>query len=181
MALGTALAIVVALAFASVAYLLVVRRVYRLAGSRPEPRMARTHDGWEIAVHHRPPGRRRFREPVLLCHGLATNHLNFDFSPPYSLAHALAEAGFEVYSLDWRGAGDSRPPKGRGRFDFDADDLIEHDAPAVLDLPGSGAVLADLARSNLLLVPLDHRGQWYRCHHLFRDMLLAELERLEPA
>ena len=51
---------------------------------------------------------------------------------------------------------------------------------AVLDLPGSGAILADLARSNLLLVPLDHRGQWYRYHHLFRDMLLAELERLEP-
>ena len=51
---------------------------------------------------------------------------------------------------------------------------------AVLDTPGSGAALADLARSNLLLVPLDHRGQWYRYHHLFRDMLLAELERLEP-
>jgi len=52
---------------------------------------------------------------------------------------------------------------------------------AVLELPGSGAMLAELARSNLLLVPLDHRGQWYRYHHLFRDMLLAELERLEPA
>ena len=51
---------------------------------------------------------------------------------------------------------------------------------AVLELPGSGAILADLAGSNLLLVPLDHRGQWYRYHHLFRDMLLAELERLEP-
>jgi LuxR family transcriptional regulator, maltose regulon positive regulatory protein len=51
---------------------------------------------------------------------------------------------------------------------------------AVLDLPGSGATLADLARSNMLLVPLDRRGQWYRYHHLFRDMLLAELERLEP-
>ena len=51
---------------------------------------------------------------------------------------------------------------------------------AVLDVPGSGAALADLARSNLLLVPLDRRGQWYRYHHLFRDMLLAELERLEP-
>jgi LuxR family transcriptional regulator, maltose regulon positive regulatory protein len=51
---------------------------------------------------------------------------------------------------------------------------------AVLDLPGSGATLAELARSNLLLVPLDRRGQWYRYHHLFRDMLLAELERLEP-
>jgi LuxR family maltose regulon positive regulatory protein len=51
---------------------------------------------------------------------------------------------------------------------------------ATLELPGSAASLADLARSNLLLVPLDRRGQWYRCHHLFRDMLLAELERLEP-
>jgi LuxR family maltose regulon positive regulatory protein len=29
-------------------------------------------------------------------------------------------------------------------------------------------------------VPLDRRGQWYRYHHLFRDMLLAELERTEP-
>ena len=51
---------------------------------------------------------------------------------------------------------------------------------AVLNVPGSGAALADLAGSNLLLVPLDRRGQWYRYHHLFRDMLLAELERLEP-
>ena len=51
---------------------------------------------------------------------------------------------------------------------------------AVLDRPGSGAALAELARSNLLLVPLDHRGQWYRYHHLFRDMLLAELESHEP-
>jgi LuxR family maltose regulon positive regulatory protein len=51
---------------------------------------------------------------------------------------------------------------------------------AVLELPGSAAILADLARSNLLLVPLDRRNHWYRYHHLFRDMLLAELERLQP-
>jgi ATP/maltotriose-dependent transcriptional regulator MalT len=50
----------------------------------------------------------------------------------------------------------------------------------VLDLPGSAASLADLARSNLLLVPLDQRGQWYRYHHLFRDVLLAQLERQDP-
>jgi LuxR family transcriptional regulator, maltose regulon positive regulatory protein len=50
----------------------------------------------------------------------------------------------------------------------------------VLDVTGSAAALDDLARSNMLLVPLDQRGQWYRYHHLFRDMLLAELERLEP-
>ena len=51
---------------------------------------------------------------------------------------------------------------------------------AVLDAPGAAATLADLARSNLLLVPLDAQGEWYRYHQLFRDMLLAELRRREP-
>jgi LuxR family transcriptional regulator, maltose regulon positive regulatory protein len=51
---------------------------------------------------------------------------------------------------------------------------------AVLDQPGAAATLADLARSNLLLVPLDSQGEWYRYHQLFRDMLLAELRRQEP-
>jgi LuxR family transcriptional regulator, maltose regulon positive regulatory protein len=50
----------------------------------------------------------------------------------------------------------------------------------VLEMPGGATALADLERSNLLLVPLDRRGRWYRYHHLFRDVLLAELERLEP-
>jgi LuxR family maltose regulon positive regulatory protein len=51
---------------------------------------------------------------------------------------------------------------------------------AVLEMSGSADALADLERSNLLLVPLDRRGEWYRYHQLFRDMLLAELHRLEP-
>ncbi|MFZ2047408.1 MAG: LuxR C-terminal-related transcriptional regulator, partial [Trebonia sp.] len=51
---------------------------------------------------------------------------------------------------------------------------------AVLDMSGSTPALEDLERSNLLLVPLDGRGDWYRYHHLFRDMLLAELHRQEP-
>jgi LuxR family transcriptional regulator, maltose regulon positive regulatory protein len=50
----------------------------------------------------------------------------------------------------------------------------------VLETPRAGATLADVSRSNLLLVPLDRRGEWYRYHHLFRDMLLTELKRLEP-
>jgi LuxR family maltose regulon positive regulatory protein len=52
---------------------------------------------------------------------------------------------------------------------------------AVLGLPAAATTLADLTRSNLLLVPLDRSGQWYRYHHLFRDMLLAELEHIEPS
>jgi LuxR family transcriptional regulator, maltose regulon positive regulatory protein len=51
---------------------------------------------------------------------------------------------------------------------------------AVLEQSGSAAVLADLDQSNLLVVPLDRSGEWYRYHHLFRDMLRAELHRVEP-
>jgi len=51
---------------------------------------------------------------------------------------------------------------------------------SVLQVSGSAATLGELARSNLLLVPLDRRGEWYRYHHLFRDMLVAELRRAEP-
>jgi LuxR family transcriptional regulator, maltose regulon positive regulatory protein len=41
-------------------------------------------------------------------------------------------------------------------------------------------VLDRLERSNLLLIPLDRRGEWYRYHHLFRELLHAELRRREP-
>jgi LuxR family transcriptional regulator, maltose regulon positive regulatory protein len=51
---------------------------------------------------------------------------------------------------------------------------------ALLERRGSAVMLAGLAQSNLLVVPLDRKGQWYRYHHLFRDLLLAELDRLEP-
>jgi LuxR family transcriptional regulator, maltose regulon positive regulatory protein len=51
---------------------------------------------------------------------------------------------------------------------------------AVLDTTGSGEVLASLEASNLLVVPLDRRRRWYRYHHLFGELLLAELERREP-
>jgi LuxR family maltose regulon positive regulatory protein len=51
---------------------------------------------------------------------------------------------------------------------------------AVLGGSASGGILEDLARSNLFLVPLDRTGQWYRYHHLFGDMLRAELHRRDP-
>jgi LuxR family maltose regulon positive regulatory protein len=51
---------------------------------------------------------------------------------------------------------------------------------AVLGRPGSGATLRDLARSSLMLVPLDRADDRYRYHGLFADMLRAELRRSEP-
>ena len=51
---------------------------------------------------------------------------------------------------------------------------------AVLEVKGSSGVLSRLEDSNLLLVPLDRKREWYRYHQLFRDLLLAELQRREP-
>ena len=51
---------------------------------------------------------------------------------------------------------------------------------AVLDDSGSARVLDSLARSNLLLIALDRTGEWFRYHHLFHDLLRAELQRREP-
>ena len=87
---------------------------------------------------------------------------------------------------------------GDDRFilDYLADEVLEHQTPEVRDfllatsiLPrltgplcaavtgrdDARAVLEDLERSNLFLVPLDDRRAWYRYHHLFGDVLRARL------
>jgi LuxR family maltose regulon positive regulatory protein len=53
-------------------------------------------------------------------------------------------------------------------------------ADAMLEAETSAAALASLSRSNLFLVPLDGRQQWFRFHHLFAQILRLELERREP-
>ena len=51
---------------------------------------------------------------------------------------------------------------------------------AVLDEPGSGHILRELSRSNLMVVSLDRGEHRYRYHGLFAEMLQAELRRREP-
>jgi LuxR family maltose regulon positive regulatory protein len=51
---------------------------------------------------------------------------------------------------------------------------------AVLDSGGSSAMLVSLVRSNRFVVALDRDRVWFRCHHLVRDMLAAELASSEP-
>ena len=51
---------------------------------------------------------------------------------------------------------------------------------AVVRRTGSARVLEELEARNLLVVPLDRRGEWYRYHHLLRDLLQSELRNLDP-
>ena len=51
---------------------------------------------------------------------------------------------------------------------------------AVIQSTGSAHTLEALARANGFVVPLDRRGEWFRYHHLFGQLLRNELERSEP-
>ncbi len=52
---------------------------------------------------------------------------------------------------------------------------------AILEDANSQAVLENLERANLFLIPLDDRRQWYRYHHLFADSLRATLDPAQQA
>jgi LuxR family transcriptional regulator, maltose regulon positive regulatory protein len=51
---------------------------------------------------------------------------------------------------------------------------------AVLETRGSAELLRQLEASNLFVVPLDDRRQWYRYHQLFADLLRLQLGAREP-
>jgi len=51
---------------------------------------------------------------------------------------------------------------------------------AVTDQGASHFILADLERRNLFLVPLDQEQRWYRCHHLFAELLRQRLDQVQP-
>ncbi len=87
-----------------------------------------TDDGNAIALgRYHPRGPRRFQEPVLLGHSLATNRFNLDFDERYSVARHLAAKGFEVYVLELRGHGLAGSATG-SHFDVE----VKYDVTAAL-------------------------------------------------
>lgn len=93
-----------------------------------------TPDGWQLALHRIRPPRRARRLPLVMVPGLAANRLNLDLDERYSIARAAAHQGFDVFVLELRGTGLSRPPGGRDRalFSWSFSDFAEHDLPAAL-------------------------------------------------
>ena len=51
---------------------------------------------------------------------------------------------------------------------------------AVTGRPGGAETLARLEHSNAFIIPLDRDDRWYRYHHLFGELLTAELHRTRP-
>ncbi|MBS1868032.1 MAG: AAA family ATPase [Actinobacteria bacterium] len=76
-----------------------------------------------------------------------------------------------------------RQPEQLRRFLLGTSILERMTAPlcdAMLGTTDAAASLEALARANAFVVPIDGRREWYRYHHLFSDLLRAELTRRHP-
>ena len=76
-----------------------------------------------------------------------------------------------------------RQPEHLKRFLLGTSILERMTAPlcdAVLGTANAAISLEALARSNAFVVPLDDHREWYRYHHLFSDLLRAELKWRHP-
>ena len=113
-------------------------------------------------------------------------------------------AGVHLAALTWKASDGPRPlPSGERREIADyltAEVLADQSADIVrfltrtaivsrlcpelctvlTDREDSAVVLEAIEREDLFLIPLDDHREWYRYHHLFRELLEAELKRREP-
>jgi pimeloyl-ACP methyl ester carboxylesterase len=97
--------------------------------------LVRTRDDWRIALYHYAAPSRRYETPILLCHGLGANRFNFDLGPEVSLARYLQQKGFDVWSIDLRGRGNSGRCARGERFSGKThvfDDYVQEDAGAAI-------------------------------------------------
>lgn len=157
--------IVVALAYAGIQ---IIRARYRPQPTQDETHFVTTADDWRIALHrYRPRGDNAHGEPVLLHHGVTANHLSFDLGvgtpdkPVPSLAHWLADRGYDVWVIDLRGrAASQRAGIFRGRrWNWSVDDYINFDNPAAVDY-----ILAQSAYRQMHWIGHSMGGVLLLCH-----------------
>ena len=93
-----------------------------------------TPDHWNIAVYSYLPEKVTRQYPVMLLHGIASNHNVWDFGvPELSYARHLAAQGYAVYAMNLRGrTGSDGPQTGRGK-QWSIDDFLLCDLPTVVE------------------------------------------------
>jgi pimeloyl-ACP methyl ester carboxylesterase len=89
-----------------------------------------TADGAVVGLHRHPAD----GPPVLLVHGISSNHHFMDLKPDRSLAVALQQAGYDTWLLDLRGHGDATTDTlgVSQRSGWTMDDYGRYDLPAAV-------------------------------------------------
>lgn len=112
----------------------IVFRYFEIKWSPDEIHYLTTQDGYRLAVSRRIPLERRYREPVILCHGLGANRYNLDFNEEYSLARRFSSLGFDTYIAEMRTVGLSSKPHlfSEHKWNIYFDDIVNFDVPAII-------------------------------------------------
>jgi len=115
-------------------YLYLLGRLFPLPISADEIHFAENNAGFRLALYrYRPPNLTPGREPLILCHGLASNRHFLDYNEHYSLARYLRHMGFDCFVVELRGRGLSLPRHGRRlSWDWCFDDYVRDDLPAII-------------------------------------------------
>ncbi len=115
-------------------YLYVLGRLYPLPLRADEIHFAENDAGFRLALYRFRPRRPvPGREPLILCHGLASNRHFLDYDDQHSLARYLRDQGFDCWVAELRGRGLSQPRRGgRVPWGWRFDDYIRDDLPALI-------------------------------------------------
>jgi len=89
-----------------------------------------TEDGAQIALHHHSGA----GPPVILVHGISSNHHFWDLTEQHSMPELLVDAGFDTWAVDLRGHGDAMKTEAgiRQRHGWTIDDYGKHDLHAAI-------------------------------------------------
>jgi pimeloyl-ACP methyl ester carboxylesterase len=161
--LGPLFWVAVALTAAVCAYVFLATKYFTLETSPDEIHFVQAADGARLALHRYRPPAPLYREPVILCHGLAMNRFLFDFGGDPSLARFLRDHGFDVWVVEYRGAGMSSSPRlfdGR-KMNWTLDDIVHRDVTAFVNAvsrAAGGAPVHWIGHSTGGVVILCHLG-----------------------
>ncbi|MCX7958124.1 MAG: alpha/beta hydrolase [Deltaproteobacteria bacterium] len=128
------LCVILTIIFLLIIHNYVVKRYFEIKWLPDEIHYIKAGDGFHLAVSRRIPKQRKFREPVILCHGLGANRYNLDFNAEYSLARRFADIGFDTYIAEMRTVGLSSRPHlfSESRWNIYFDDIVKYDVPAII-------------------------------------------------
>jgi len=126
-----AVLVVLGLVFVFYGYFLLLMLRYREPVRANEVYTIATEDDWQIKLYRRKPRAGR-GEPVLLCHSMSSNHLNFEIPSGEAIVDVLTDAGYDCWTIDARACRSAIAPPRTRKLSACMDDILLKDLPAAM-------------------------------------------------